>query len=296
MTRYLRFLTALLPLGALLLFTGYSSGVASNVGRGYTGAPSSGGGMESNCASCHNGGDYGEVGIEVSFSDDTSADTLSEYIPGQTYTVSVRLTTEMGSPAAYGFQAQFIDGTTPIASVAGSLSNPATGVTTARLTNSGTGIVREYAEHSRPNRDNNEFTFDWTAPAEGTGPVTLYIVGNAVNGNGGTSGDNGSRGPRVIELAEGVVSSLRNLTTTLPGAIVPNPSAGPTVLRLDVPTANRYTLTISDPAGRQLFHSTSHLPAGPQELPLDVAALPRGTYVVSLRSETDFGRYRFVRQ
>ena len=33
------------------------------------------------------------------------------------------------------------------------------------------------------------FQFDWTPPATNAGPVTLYVAGNAANGNGGSTGD-----------------------------------------------------------------------------------------------------------
>jgi len=33
------------------------------------------------------------------------------------------------------------------------------------------------------------WNFQWTAPAAGTGDVTFYYCSNAVNNNGGTSGD-----------------------------------------------------------------------------------------------------------
>ena len=34
-----------------------------------------------------------------------------------------------------------------------------------------------------------DFEFDWTAPANGSGPVTFYVAGNAANGNGNPTGD-----------------------------------------------------------------------------------------------------------
>lgn len=47
----------------------------------------------------------------------------------------------------------------------------------------------EFATHVRPKRSSNEFQLDWTPPAQASGPVRVYVAGNAANMNGQNTGD-----------------------------------------------------------------------------------------------------------
>jgi hypothetical protein len=62
-----------------------------------------------------------------------------------------------------------------------------------------------------------EWTFDWTAPAPGTGAVIMNIAGNATNGNATTSGD--AFGTLIRNLAEGVVSTPPSISGVTSGSI-----------------------------------------------------------------------------
>jgi hypothetical protein len=48
-------------------------------------------------------------------------------------------------------------------------------------------IPQTQATHTNP--DQRSWSVTWTAPAQGSADVTFWLAGNAVNGNGGTSGD-----------------------------------------------------------------------------------------------------------
>jgi len=76
--------------------------------------------------------------------------------------------------------------TTATNTQAGTLSSPSVG---ARVASTG-GL--QFLEHSTPAVSSTSSTFSatWVAPVAGTGTVTVYGVGMAANGNGGTSGDN----------------------------------------------------------------------------------------------------------
>jgi uncharacterized protein (TIGR03437 family) len=71
------------------------------------------------------------------------------------------------------------------------------------------------------------FQFDWTPPATNAGPVTLYVAGNAANGDGQMTGD------RIytasVELAPAIpakpaisAGSLVSAATSLAGTVSPN--------------------------------------------------------------------------
>lgn len=173
--------------------------------EGNTGAPSAGGGTEPTCSLCHNNGNFGEPAITFTIADMLGGPAITEYVPGQTYQVTAVVSeTAANTPAAYGFQSVFLsvpeNATVPVQ--AGTLSNGSEGTETTTLASG-----RTYAEHGERS-STGEWTFEWTAPAAGTGEVKAYVVGNLVNTNFSTSGDNGSTMPTVITLSEMVILPL----------------------------------------------------------------------------------------
>ncbi|NJN77443.1 MAG: hypothetical protein HC803_03220 [Saprospiraceae bacterium] len=106
---------------------------------------------------------------------------VTNYMPGTTYDLKVTIAHASGAPAGYGFQMVALKNST----------NTSTGTWTTPGSNTqiATAGTRSYVEHGGGASASNIFTTKWVAPASGTGNVTFYSAGNAVNGNGGTSGD-----------------------------------------------------------------------------------------------------------
>ena len=210
----IKYLYALCGLtAALFCLTAYSDGTAATINSGYTGAPSAGGGTEGVCGNCHGGGSYTLPDLQISISETAGGPSTTTYLPGRTYFVTATVSAEPASPggpspAAYGYQAQFL---TSSNTEAGTLSNPGGGTQITPLTS------RTYAEQSAPSTS-GVFTYQWQAPASGTGTVTMYNIGNAVNGTGGTSGDRGSTSPTLLTLTEASLPiTLGPLTVTARG-------------------------------------------------------------------------------
>ena len=162
----------------------YSSGPASAVGQGFTGAPGEGGTL---CGNCHSGGPYGMATALLSITDNMGTE-ISSYVAGETYQISLTAVPGSGVPAGYGFQLTVLDGND--VDVA-SFSNPSANTKISTAANVAGG--RTYAEHNGTSAT-DEFVFEWTAPAGGTGDVTFYYNVNLVDGTGGLSGDNGGLG------------------------------------------------------------------------------------------------------
>jgi hypothetical protein len=95
------------------------------------------------------------------------------------YEVTVTVDNSMGAPVGYGFQMICLDSDDDNYN---GWSNPSAN---AQLS---TSAGRNYVEHDGIS-SSNTFSVDWTAPSEGTGEVTFYLGGNAVNGANGTGGD-----------------------------------------------------------------------------------------------------------
>lgn len=270
----LRYLAALLPLAAAILFLGNSGGPAAN-GNFKTGAPSAGGGTEQTCSQCHNSGSFGEPVINVSFALDGMPVELTQYTPGTTYRVTVAVGYGASAPAAYGFSSQFLNIANSPATPVGVPGNPASGT---QITDG--DASRKYIEHSAPSVDST-FSFDWTAPEAGEGTVSYYVSGNLVNRASGTGGDNGSTAPTIISLEEGAPSATRNFAA-IPHTLFPNPTSGPASLTVTPPSAGGYTLSVSGLDGRTISSQTINLSAGTTTLPVASDNLKPGIYVVQL--------------
>lgn len=180
----------------LFLLQSVSSGRAASGGQDRTGAPGSLG----TCIACHaNNGSFSNPQLEVIVRDAMGA-LVTSYVPGDEYALEFKVTSG-GTPSGYGMQAVVLDA-----------SNANTGdfLTTLTLNTqlSAIGNGRVFVEHQGRSATGT-FIATWEAPAAGTGDVTIYGVGMAVNGSG-TLGDNTSATVPVV-LSESPASSINDL-------------------------------------------------------------------------------------
>jgi len=149
----------------------YSVMYSSGPPGGYSGDPASG---NRNCTSCHSGP---EVQSREGWI--TSNIPVEGYVPESSYTITARA---IGiGHTKFGFQVSPQDAA---GNFMGTLVN--TGTNT-KLT-SDPNYISQTSTGSNGN-DSIDWTFDWTAPAEGSGEVNFYGVFNIANGDGRTSGD-----------------------------------------------------------------------------------------------------------
>ncbi len=149
----------------------YAGANGSGAPSGNTGSPGDG----SNCTSCHSGTASNQAGLI------TSTIPISGYVPGQTYTITGAITTT--GKTKFGFQVSPQD-------VNGVLKGTmvVTNSTATQLINSGKYITHKFAGNAFPS-GTATWSFDWTAPAAGTGDVTFYGGFNSSNSMSNTSGD-----------------------------------------------------------------------------------------------------------
>ena len=131
-----------------------------------------------NCTACHS-----------SFLLDSGAGSVTigapeRYVPGNTYNIDV----SVADPAAmrWGFQLTALDRN---GQQAGAMSTNQPGVIQIQA-----GGGREWVNHdsggtAQGTPNGHTWTFQWTAPAAGTGVVSFYAVGNAANDAQGSGGD-----------------------------------------------------------------------------------------------------------
>lgn len=142
-----------------------------------TGAPG-----EANCTACHAGTAQSAAGtVTVDFSD-----PLNEYLPGQSYTITISVASSIKS----GFQMTILDG-----------NDDAAGTFTAGTnTSTTTGGGRNYIRHSS-SIGLTSFTFTWNAPAADMGDLTAYYAFVKADNAGGNGGDQIFIGQESISIA-----------------------------------------------------------------------------------------------
>lgn len=233
------------------------SSSSNNPPNGRTGAPGDG-----LCTDCHSSAGAGQdAEIEVA----GLPDLIS---PGSTYRISVTVRNPNGLASLAGFQMTILDESNALG---GTLSNAGENATITSASG------REYFEHNPavafPGSNEVSWAVDWTAPS---GPleskVNYYVVGNAANGNGQSSGD-------VIVTATGSVtisetSAVRDLATSMV-RVYPNPAVNVLNLETDGMVVNR--MTIFDPAGNEVIRY-----AGPDQTQIDVSRLDPGIYFLQV--------------
>jgi hypothetical protein len=139
---------------------------------GKTGSPGDGG---TTCTQCHSGTATAQDGWI------TSTIPVEGYEPGQTYSITATGTHD--GVVKFGFELTAED-----------MNDDKTG--TLMVTNAsqnqlvnGNNSITHTAGGTAPSGNTKSWTFDWTAPVEGTGDVTFYGAFNAANGNGNNQGD-----------------------------------------------------------------------------------------------------------
>ena len=137
---------------------------------GFTGAPD-----ENNCTACHEDiADTGQFNITAP----------QNYVPGQTYQITVQHTSSNMTRRRWGFQ---------MTSLAG-ISGAGTFANTNNLTQVLSDNGRSYVEHTATGTfagqtGGSTWTFNWTSPATNVGAVTLYAAGNQANNDLTSDGD-----------------------------------------------------------------------------------------------------------
>lgn len=259
-------LFSVLTFSAYLFFTSSSSGRVTAANQGNTGAP---GDNRNTCVSCHNGGPL-RVALNLALVD-LNGDEVTEYEPGNLYTVRVEVDPTNGIPSAYGFQMVALDAPLDMngADVRTWLDTATNNYKIAETTN------RQYVEHAGPS-STNVFNVAWTAPATSSGSISFYAAGNGVNLNGGTSGD--GAGTTKLEVIEKISSSIDDQEISSISTW-PNPASDHVNVRFDSPFSGE--IVIVDFTGRELSRSIAE---ADHTVSIDLASInANGVYILQAR-------------
>lgn len=245
-----------------LTLTSNRSGRSSRTGQGASGAPGESG---QTCASfgCHSNGVF-DPDVVISLLNENGEEVTS-YLPNQNYTVNLKIN-HTGSPAGYGFQ------------IVSLLDSDDSGINTfSNLTNQMQEVQigdRQYVEQSNIIND-DLIKLSWTAPEVGSGPISFYGIGNAVNGNGNSGGDGAQA--TSLKIVEDLMSSNSNINTQ-EIKIYPNPSSDFINIDSDL---NIKAVSIFDLQGKLVYNNKSSEPR------IDLITITSGIYILKATLENN---------
>lgn len=269
---YLLFLTIL---GALVL-PASKNGRASQDKTGNTGAPgddANPNGTPRICTYCHFGAAAPQVSIRVL---DAGGDTVTAYIPGQQYTARVAIHTNISTLTGFGFQMIALrdNGNVDLDGFSDPGNNTVNNYKIATIPNG-----RTYAEHDNVSVNNSQFNVVWTAPAAGTGPVTFYAAGNAVNRNGSTDGD-GAAAATLHLTEQGATATSDATVGAVQLKVWPNPVVHRARLAVHSILPGQYRFRAYDLSGQTIWASTQYLGHGVTQIELPAGDWAPGIYFV----------------
>ncbi len=243
-----------------LIFQSYAAGPARS-GYDCTGAEAGGTGTFANPTGCSAGGGChstsATTGISAALELDSAGVAVTSYKGGMTYTVKLTGTNTTSTTfPKYGFQIAAMKGS----AIASTVSDAGTWATTGLPASthiaapSSSGTLLTVAEQSSAIAlSGGSFTksFSWTAPAAGTGTISIWSAVNFVNGN--TGADNSDKwNTNHIVLNEETASStgVQQVANTLTIKAFPNPVSN--MLNLQTDEAGTYSAQVYDLNGRSI--------------------------------------------
>jgi hypothetical protein len=239
---------------------------------GNTGSP---GENTCNTSGCHTGNPVNSTNGSVTIA---SPDLINwQYVPGETYTISVTVAQNNRSLFGIGFEAL-----TSTNNNAGILT-PGVGTQLKNAVVQGVSRVNVvHIENGGASPNTHTFTFTWQAPATDIGNVTFYAAGNAANNNGSASGDFIYTTNQVVTPASTVgVSELSKVDISL--NVYPNPAADDlnfTYTLVEPALVRAEIISISGETVRVLFEEKQA--AGDTYQIVRITDLAQGTYLLSL--------------
>lgn len=233
------------------------------------------------CAACHNTGSF-NPSLSIELMKDGQA--VDFYAPEEIYTLRYTVTAGNGTPSKYGIQSVVLknDGNANIGTFG-------TAPTDTRVADVDT---RKYFEHSAAS-SSNIFEIEWTAPASGSGEITVYAAGATVNGGGTNADDNGVGNTLNLTEMVSAVNTPEQLPIRL--AVTPNPMRNTMNLNIQSEVAGQFSMQLSDLSGKHIFSQNIHVQTGENVISNDVSALSAGIYILKITNGEKARVIRVVR-
>ncbi|MEZ5173212.1 MAG: choice-of-anchor V domain-containing protein [Bacteroidia bacterium] len=236
----------------------------SGADPGCTGSP---GDSNKTCAqsNCHSGSASARDGM---ISSDVPA---GGYIPGETYLITVSIT--QAGISKWGFQAS------PQNTSGGLLGSISVSESTRTKLVGSNKYITHKTVGTTGSTGSSSWTFNWTAPAAGTGDVTMYAAVMASNNNNSSSGDQIFTDDLLMQ--EDISSGLKNTIASSATLVYPNPVEGNTLFIKGLASGINYE--ILDQSGRLV--QSGIINSDISQAGIDVSSLLPGIYLIRNLSE-----------
>ncbi len=156
---------------------------------------------------------------------------------------------------------------------AGTLSAPSSN---AKLSTTNNRTILEHKARSI----SGTFTVQWKAPSAGTGSVSIYGTGLAVNGSS-TSGDQARTLSSAVVLTEGTISSTQRVQkASIQYTVFPNPTSDYIYINHNIKSGEA-SLQVHNFSGQMLLQKQVEL-LDNQQIELNIQRVPTGTYTLSI--------------
>ena len=233
---------------------------ASSSPGGKTNSP----GDVNNCTQCHSGTLNSGNGTATI----TSPALASGYVPGQTYTIGAALSPGMSSKIGFEVTAERDADNSKTGTII------ITDAARTKTVSAGNAITHNAAAGTAATGGSNVWSFDWVAPATGTGAVTFYGAFNAANGNSSSSGDQVYTATFNVIENIGVGVDEINLTSTI--QLYPNPATTYFQISSD---ENIIGVEIFNLNGKKIVEENSY------QDKINIEELSSGVYFVSIKTD-----------
>lgn len=244
--------------------TSYPEGAPSSV----AGAPGDNG---KTCAKngCHPGN------ATAIFDAITSNVPVTGYVPDSTYTITASITDPGLVKFGFEITPQSASGT-----MLGTMS--ITDAVTTKFTSSSNKYITHTSNGNYFPNHTATWSFNWTAPAAGTGDVTFYGAFDFANNNGGTSGDLIYTSTLVIP--EGFGTGINEPASIHTFNVFPNPAADQTTISYTLTQAQPVLISLFDLSGKEVMQLSreNQAAAGTYQFQLPISEIGSGVYVIKL--------------
>lgn len=272
-----KYIVLVVLLGLSIVSVQFTYKKSAGAHPGSTGAPG-----DNTCAKsgCH-------TGAAVVYNDTTVnqlvfSEADSTYIPGQTYTVTVKTTNPGKQRFGFEFQA-IVDAT--------SLEAGTVVITDLIRTHEVTHMVgsdfRTSATHNTVGTPElspgyNEWTFDWTAPATNVGDIIFYYATNSTNNNNAVTGDRIFNNTFRLKISP--LFYINELVDVSGANAYYNSESNQIVLNYVLKKENKVSIRVYDSFGREIVKHTNKMKSvGEQKEELSLKNKPQsGIYYVNV--------------
>lgn len=250
-----------------LTLVSYSDGPNFGSAGNRTGGPGSSG---NTCVAsgCHSAA-AGNTHVTVTLKDEVTGDEITDgkYIPLRTYNVEVMV--HNNNTSHFGFQAEVLDAN----------DNNIGAINAGPGQRTGTAGGKKIVEHNAP-ISGMVTTFKWTSPAAGGGTATFYVMGNAVNNDGLSTGDEPSA-PFSESFTENN-TSVASVDKNIDILAYPNPVTDRLKLTLDNATKGNYIINAYSINGTKLYEDKVQINGTKYETSLQTDKWSTGIYYVQI--------------